>query len=219
MMQDGRLMNIDTIDGILFDVDGTLAHNGHHWKTAIRASTAEHGICLDETQILSFFGKSMEAALQMIGITDERLIYAVRETRNAILADLFRHETPLCEGVMDLCDHLALDEKSMGIVTNSPAAIMQPFLDGKPELARHMKTTVFSSGKPEPEGILHAALSLHIEPVRLGFIGDTLADFHACHNARVGLFMLMRGQYTDVHEDYQPSFSTFGQVLDYCRGN
>ncbi len=212
-------MKLSGIDGILFDVDGTLAHNGHHWKTAIQASTAEHGLYLEEAQITGFFGKSMEAAMQMIGITDERLIQTIRETRNAILADLFRNETPLCEGVMDLCEYFASGNRPMGIVTNSPAAIMQPFLDGKPELARHMKTTVFSGGKPEPDGILYAASALNIEPARLGFIGDTLADFHACHNARVGLFMLMRGQYTDVHEDYRPSFATFGQVLEYCSNN
>jgi N-acetyl-D-muramate 6-phosphate phosphatase len=177
--------SVGLCQGILFDLDGTLADTAPDLAAAVNKMRHERGlemVPLERLRPLASAGaRGLLAGGFGIGPEDHEFASMREEFLANYEADLCI-ETILFPGIGELLDDL--DERGLrwGIVTNKVARLTEPLvaqlgLDTRAGCVVSGDTTPHS--KPHPAPLLHAARELDLPPERVVYIGDDLRDVQA----------------------------------------
>jgi N-acetyl-D-muramate 6-phosphate phosphatase len=178
------------IEGVLFDLDGTLLDTAPDMGGALNELRIEQGLqTLPEAMIRCHVSRGA-AALVRLGFPNSNpaeqasLVERFLALYRARLAQATR---PFDE-VLAVLDSLEEWGLPWGIVTNKPAWLTQPLLlelslEGRPRVV--VCGDSLPERKPSPMPLLHAAGCMDVAPERCAYVGDDLRDMQAARAARM----------------------------------
>jgi N-acetyl-D-muramate 6-phosphate phosphatase len=177
--------SIGLCQGILFDLDGTLADTAPDLAAAVNKMRHERGLDMVPLENLRPLASAGARGLLggAFGIGPEHGDYA--SMREEFLANYEADlciETILFPGIQEILDDLDARGVRWGIVTNKVARLTEPLvaqlgLDTRAGCVVSGDTTPHS--KPHPAPLLHAAKELDLQPERVVYVGDDLRDVQA----------------------------------------
>ena len=173
------------IDGVLFDLDGTLVDTAPDLAHTLNAIRREEGRePLPFAGIRPFVSNGANGLLRL-GFGAELDGPELERLRRRFL-DLYAaalcHHTQLFPGFAAVLDELERRGRRWGVVTNKPAYLTGPLLETL-GLDRRAACTVsgdtLPQRKPHPLPLLHAAEALGVEPAACVYVGDAERDIQA----------------------------------------
>ncbi|MEM5435234.1 HAD-IA family hydrolase [Paraburkholderia diazotrophica] len=177
--------SIGLCQGILFDLDGTLADTAPDLAAAVNKMRHERGLEMVPLEQLRPLASAGARGLLggAFGIGPEHHDYS--SMREEFLANYEADlciETTLFPGIGDILDELDARGVRWGIVTNKVARLTEPLvaqlgLDTRAGCVVSGDTTPHS--KPHPAPLLHAAKELDLPAERVVYVGDDLRDVQA----------------------------------------
>jgi len=215
---------------VLFDLDGTFADTAPDMAYALnRLLESRERPPLPFERIrprVSHGGRGMIGV--GFGLTPEDAGYDVlKQEFLDIYADNLVRETVLFPGVPDLIDSLESQSVPWGIVTNKPAWLTDPLMQGLGLTGRAaciVSGDTASRAKPHPEPLYHACRLIEVDPSDCWYVGDAERDIAAGLAAGTGTLVALFG-YLDAKEDPR-AWGADGMirepldVLDWlCAGN
>ena len=176
------------MNGIIFDLDGTLLNTVPDLATAANAMLAHYGVrTITQQQVMDYLGHGLgrlvERALPAEAHIDPQEALGVF---SAAYAQVYRDQTQPYEGILDLVDELVKRKIPLAVVSNKA----QPFLDGLVE--RHFPHVPFCAvigerhdlpRKPDPLGLFTAVKAMGVRVDDAVLVGDTEVDAQAAMNA------------------------------------
>lgn len=200
-----KTLSLDRIDGVLFDLDGTLVDSAPDLLAAVNATLADAGrAALDLAELRPVVSKGARAMLAQ-AFPDEDM--AQREARvPAMLAHyanaIARYTRPF-DGIEALLTQIENAGKRWGIVTNKSAALANAVVAA---MGWGDRSSILIGGdtlplrKPDPAPLLHACAQLGINPARCVYVGDDERDIQAAHAAGMPSAIALWG-YREAHEN------------------
>lgn len=190
-----------TLDGVFFDLDGTLLDSALDLHGALLDLCAEQGVAPPPYEHVRPVVSRGSRAIIAVGFPEldaERLLALVPRYLEIYEANMARHTVPF-DGVEPLLAGLDTAGIHWGIVTNKPGFLTDGLL---PQAVAHWKPAAVVSGdtlpvkKPDPAPVLHACALAGCDPARSVFVGDDRRDIQAGNAA--GLFTVaVRWGYLD----------------------
>jgi phosphoglycolate phosphatase len=190
-----------TLDGVFFDLDGTLLDSALDLHGALVDLCAEQGVSPPPyAQVRPVVSRGSRAiiAVGFPGIDPDRLLALVPRYLAIYEANMARHTVPF-DGVEAMLTGLHTAGVCWGIVTNKPGFLTDGLL---PLAVPHWRPAAVVSGdtlpvkKPDPAPVLHACALAGCDPARSVFVGDDRRDVEAGNAA--GLFTVaVRWGYLD----------------------
>ena len=173
------------LDGVLFDLDGTLLDTVDDFLAIIVSMREERG--LPEAPLHLIRSTVSDGSAGMLcaafSITPEHAeLDALREEfLERYQQHLGAHSRPF-PGIMELLDWLDDEGLPWGVVTNKMSRFSIPLLQASGlggRCASLVCPDQVSRGKPHPEPLFKACLDMGVAPARSVYIGDHLRDIHA----------------------------------------
>ncbi|MGE5169020.1 MAG: phosphoglycolate phosphatase [Rudaea sp.] len=173
------------MQGVLFDLDGTLADSAGDLAFAVNRMRSERGLPAVPVEALRPHASAGARGLlgAGMGVAPGDADYpALRDQFLAYYAAALDRTTRLFEGIEAMLDALDARGLAWGIVTNKAARFTQPVVAA---LGLDRRTRAIVSGdttphpKPHPAPLLHAASLLGLEPRHCVYVGDDLRDVTA----------------------------------------
>lgn len=213
-----------SINGVLFDLDGTLLDTAGDMGAAANHVIASLGLPLLSDEVLQCTTSDGSYALLRAGIHEALIEQHGLEALRSQMLDFYSqnlcHHTRPYDGVPELLNWLNEQNIPWGIVTNKPAALTTPLLAELPLFA-HCRVTVSADTlafkKPHPAPLLFAAEQLAVAPERCVYIGDHKRDIEAGRAAGMTTIAAIWG-YISAGEDpnlWQADHQ-LTRVLDLC---
>lgn len=180
-------MKFDEVDGILFDMDGTLVDSEPHTLAAMEAVLTEHGLGPLTLGPADVFGMSWDAISERMLLThptimDESLV-------DTLILNFRRicniEGATLLPGVLDFFSWAA-DHHTVGLFTSNVRSEVDALLGEHAEFRRLQAIVTaddVTQAKPNPEGYLLLAETLELEPSRCVVFEDSLAGLKAARSA------------------------------------
>jgi len=190
-----------TLDGVFFDLDGTLLDSALDLHGALVDLCAEQGVApppYERVRPVVSRGSRAIVAVGFPGLDADAVLACVPRYLEIYEANMARHTVPF-DGVEPLLAGLDAAGIGWGIVTNKPGFLTDGLL---PQAVPHWKPAAVVSGdtlpvkKPDPAPVLHACALAGCDPARSVFVGDDRRDVQAGNAA--GLFTVaVRWGYLD----------------------
>ncbi len=180
------------IKGILFDLDGTLAHSLPCLLDIINQLLRENNFpIISEKQLRGYVDcgtcvmikKSLPQPTPPIDLTKTQQQLLDRYINN------LASQTTFYPYLANYCQSLSKLGVPWGIVTNRPKMMTTPLIDAHPFLQQAncvVCSDTLNIAKPNPEPILHACQQIHLNANDVIYVGDTDNDVLAAQ--RAGLF-------------------------------
>jgi len=190
-----------TLDGVFFDLDGTLLDSGLDLHGALVDLCAEQGVAPPPYEHVRPVVSRGSRAIIAVGFPDrdpDGVMALVPRYLAIYEANMARHTVPF-DGVEAMRAGLDAAGIRWGIVTNKPGFLTDGLL---PQAVPHWKPAAVVSGdtlpvkKPDPAPVLHACALAGCDPARSVFVGDDRRDVEAGNAA--GLYTVaVRWGYLD----------------------
>lgn len=200
------------IQGVLFDLDGTLLDTAPDLLYALNIIRRNYGlsdVSLDAIKhIISLGSKAM-----MNDIKDILDIKSDHQTFEKVIAQFYAHyqqhiadSTQLFPGMENVLNHLEAKNIPWGIVTNKLSAHAHALL--KALNLAHKPVCVICGDtlpnvKPHPEPILHACKLLQQNPKHCVYVGDSSTDVKASKSAGTVSLVALYGYIGKDEDPYQ----------------
>jgi len=197
-----------SVSAVLVDLDGTLIDTAPDMANALNQLLVEEGQSpLRYELIRPHVSRGAEGLLKLAwaDIANESRFSQLRQRFLDIYAAMNGQESVLFDGFGDLLDRLESAGIAWGIVTNKPAWLSEPLIEGLKIDARIgclVCGDTLNQRKPHPAPLLHASSQLKAEPRECVYIGDARRDMEAAERAN------MRGiaaAYGYIPEDSDPA--------------
>ncbi len=179
------------INGVLFDLDGTLLDTAADLGAAVNALLARDNRPLISDEVINHTASQGALALIKAGYgedLDENSYLALRRDFLDHYENNIAVNTQYFAGVEHCISLLNHHRISWGIVTNKPYIYTKILLQHFPLLANCQVTLCgdsMSVRKPSPEPLLVAAKSLAIAPQQIVYVGDARTDIEAANAANM----------------------------------
>ncbi len=209
---------------VLFDLDGTLADTAPDLAYALNRTLIRHGrTALPFEQIRPHVSHGGIALIRAgFGIEPEHPEFQrYRDDLLAIYQDNIARQTSLFPGMDQVLAQLEQHAIGWGVVTNKPAWLTDPLMDG---LALTHRAACIVSGdttpnsKPHPGPILHACKLAGTPPQACLYIGDAERDIIAGREAGTGTLAALFGYLNSSDRPEQwgadDSIANPGQILE-----
>lgn len=187
------------IHTVLFDLDGTLADTAPDLAFALNQVLMEHGreplpfdairpVVSHGGQFLTRLGFGIEPEHPDFPPLHQRLLEIYR--------DNIARETTLFPGMAELLDNIEQNAMNWGVVTNKPAWLTDPLMDG---LGLTERAACIVSGdtcdnrKPHPEPILHGCQLANSSAQHCVYVGDAQRDIEAGKRAGMRTLVALFG--------------------------
>lgn len=182
-------MNMLTnINAVIFDLDGTLVDSMWMWKAIDIEYLARFNLDFPMDLQNKIEGMSFsETAIyfkERFGLTDS--LDQIKSDWNKMAWDKYQYEVPLKEGVIELLEHLRLNNIPAGIATSNSRELAELVLEK--HNIREYFTSIRTScevekGKPSPDIYLQVAVDLMVEPEKCLVFEDVIQGIMAGKNA------------------------------------
>ncbi|MFO1399379.1 MAG: phosphoglycolate phosphatase [Burkholderiales bacterium] len=193
------------VDGVAFDLDGTLLDTIYDLAAAVNALLAELGHApLPVATVRDLVGKGMphllQKALALRGAdADERATLAHLPRYQAIYGALLGNETRIFPGVREGLQRMRDAGFRLAVVTNKATKFVAPHLD-RAGIASFFDAVVGGDDpvrkKPDAAPMLLAAERLGVAPARLMMVGDSGNDVASARAAGCPVLVVPYG-YTE----------------------
>ncbi|MBW3139057.1 HAD-IA family hydrolase [Ferrimonas balearica] len=178
-----------TIQGVLFDLDGTLLDTALDLGAAANHALRRYGYpALSEAHAYQHSSHGSRGLLRAaLGEQFERTDYEPLKDAllSAYLSALCVHTQPY-DGVQELLQRLEQRQLPWGIVTNKPGWLTDPLLAQLPLFSQsriNISGDTFEVSKPHPKPLLAAAEALAVDPGAILYVGDAERDMQAAQAA------------------------------------
>lgn len=171
------------VDGVVFDVDGTLTDSIEVYYQVFREATARFGIHVTREEVLEPMASGTliwdQAIPQDVQDRDEK-IKQITSLIAEIFPKAFESVRPF-PAVRDVLKALEQRAVKMGVLTSSWASVIRPLQSHSLD---HYFDVLLSRDdgfplKPAPEGILECLRRMGVEPGHAVTIGDAVLDIRA----------------------------------------
>lgn len=205
------------IEGVLFDLDGTLLDSAPDLHAALVAYCAEAGAPVpDYASVREVVSRGSRAILRCaFKESDEALLARMPRYLELYQGMLATHTRPF-DGVAPLLEMIEARALRWGIVTNKPGFLTAELIQ---RMDWDLRASAVVSGdtlpvkKPDPAPVLLACEHARIDPVRCVFVGDDARDVEAGRAA--GLYTVaVRWGYLDGGDPHRWGADA---VLDHPR--
>lgn len=207
-----------TIEGIFFDLDGTLLDTAPDLLNACNYVLTTY----QRPQVsLSEFCRWIHGGMaMMIGksfkIDPQHPDFpALKTTFLNYYQQHLIEKTQLFPGIADLLDYLQQNQIPWGIVTNKISALTHPILDHfrlKEQCRCIVSGDSLSHTKPRPEPLLEACRLAGVSPQHSLYVGDTQGDIQAAQAAGMHSIAVKYGYYP---ENSDPNDWQADRVIDH----
>ena len=172
-------------EGVLFDLDGTLADTAPDLAYALNETLKANDkspLPFEKIRpVVSHGGIAMIRLAFDIGPEDSDYI-SIREQFLQIYLDNIAKHTRLFDGMENLLKTLESQDIAWGIVTNKPGWLTNPLMDAL-NLSQRAATIVsgdtLDKAKPHPDPLFHACKEANINPSNCVYVGDADRDIQA----------------------------------------
>jgi beta-phosphoglucomutase family hydrolase len=176
------------IQGIIFDMDGTMVDNMMVHHQAWQRKLSSLGLKMSLAEVMEKVHGVNEEILE--GLFGDRFTPAERKQiaweKEAEYRKIFKPELQLVEGLPSLLDQLKSIDFPFGVGTAAPAENADFILD-ELDIRSYFKTIVHagqvSNGKPHPEVFEKAAAGMGIAPEHCLVFEDSPTGIHTAQNA------------------------------------
>jgi beta-phosphoglucomutase family hydrolase len=182
-------LNLQNIDAIIFDMDGTMVDNGSYHKKAWAKFCKIHGIeyskKIYEDKISSRKNNQILSNLFEKDLTENQIIESSAE-KEIIYRKLYEKEIREISGLTDFINKLKEKNLKMAIATTSPKpnrrlVLKALGLESAFDLIIGSEHVVH--GKPNPEIYLQTARELNVNPAKCLVFEDSPVGVEAAKNA------------------------------------
>ena len=189
------------VDGILFDLDGTLLDTVADLAEATNRmlrelKQAERSV----EEVTTFIGNGIRSLVNRSVCEGREATPALQEEAYGVFQRHYAEVNGLATrpypGVMEALRDLQAKGLKLGCVTNKSEAFIFPVLDAL-SMSRFFGSVVggdtLPQRKPDPEPLLHACRQLGIEPSRTLMVGDSPNDALAARRAGIPVLLVTYG--------------------------
>jgi len=198
-----------SIQGVLFDLDGTLADTAPDLANTLNTLLTENGLAplpFDKIRPVVSHGATAILRLGFNHDLDDPQFESLRQR----FLDIYRMnlviETRLFPGMHELLNAIEQCGMKWGVVTNKPAYLTEPLISG---LALQHRTACIVSGdstgnrKPHPEPMLHACRQIDIPAQQCLYVGDAQRDIEAGRQAGMKTLIALFGYISASDDPWQ----------------
>ena len=217
------------IQGVLFDLDGTLLDSLQDFIFIINTMLSAKGF--DNIVSEQIRDSVSEGASAMINqafpwCSDTKKVKYKKEFLNLYIAKISQspmdYHLPLFEGVTTMLSAIESSGKVWGIVTNKPRQMSQHLIQHFPSYlscATLICSDDVSREKPAPDSLLKACDKINLAPNRCVYVGDHKRDIVAGKSAGMLTIAALWGYLkpTEQPKQWQPDFlaPTIGHVQNW----
>lgn len=184
-------MSADSLDLVLFDLDGTLVDSLPDIASALNFALEAHGFSPQTTEtiatlvgdgIVSLAQRSLSLQPSDLGVTAEALSQSIWKRYLEFPCVL----TKPYDGILETLAALKARGVPMAVLTNKPGSIARPVLD-----ALEMTSWFFAiigdgdgfARKPDPGALIDLMARVHAQPERTVMVGDGVPDVAVAKSA------------------------------------
>jgi N-acetyl-D-muramate 6-phosphate phosphatase len=187
------------IQGVLFDLDGTLADTAPDLANTLNTLRAENDLAPLAFEIIRPVVSHGATALLRLGFdldTNAPRFETLRQRFLDIYCMNLADETHIFPGMGELLDAIEHSGMKWGVVTNKPAWLTEPLMA---RLNLQQRAACIVSGdsttnrKPHPEPMLHACRQLDILAQNCVYVGDAQRDVEAGRRAGMKTLVALFG--------------------------
>lgn len=198
-------MSTDSIDCVLFDLDGTLVDSAQDLLAATNRVLAGMGrapLGLEAFRPIVSKGARAMLALAFPDLDADRRDCMVPELLE-YYADAIAEHSVAFEGIESLLQRIERAGLRWGIVTNKPEALARSVVHAmgwSDRCAVLIGGDTLAAKKPDPAQLLHACELLKTTPGRCVYVGDDERDVQAARAAGMASIVALWG-YREAHDD------------------
>ena len=218
-----------SVDAVLFDLDGTFADTAPDLAHALNTVLENHGRPgLELAQIRSVVSHGGRALIELgFGINDTHPDFEpLRQELLAVYRDDIARHTQLFPGIEDILIYIRSHGLKWGIVTNKPRWLTEPLMQGidlptKPDCI--VSGDTLPQRKPDPEPLLHACRLIGCAPQKTVYVGDAERDIVAGKRAQmltcVALFGYIGTEDTPDSWQADKTVNTPLEIIDWLKAH
>ena len=173
-------------DGLIFDLDGTLADTMPTHFAAWSQSMAEHGLVLSEERFYALGGVPASEIIELLAKEQRKVVdaIAIAEAKETLFMGLLGAVQPVIP-VLAIAEFHS-EHLPMAIATGSPKWVAERILKSlgiREWFGAVVGSECVSNSKPAPDAYLRAAQLIGIDPQRCHAFEDTALGIQAAQNA------------------------------------
>ncbi len=177
------------IEGVVFDVDGTIIDTFEHIVQAFEVVLPEHGVTSDRAAITAVIGQTLHQCYELLHPDGDQERMTARHHEVQQTPDLHNLIT-VYDGFLDMLEKVAHSGLKHAVLTNRSRDSLDLIFDHL-DLQEKFDVIVTPQDvrvpKPNPEGLELVAQRLAIPVTQLAIVGDTAIDIETGKNADVAM--------------------------------
>ncbi|UDM31891.1 HAD family hydrolase [Lentilactobacillus laojiaonis] len=203
------------MDNFIFDIDGTLLNTEKMYMLPLKKVLNENGYPVSYEQCANTFGITSLDALKMLNVAESD-IDIILEKWMALIPD-YAKDVNLFDGILETLSILS-EKKELAIASSK---VREEYIrDVKRfDIDKFLSDIVLADqikrGKPYPDMILKVIQDLNLNPENTIYVGDTIYDLQAAHNANVAFGLAgWQTKFTDKFKEADYLFNDPKEMLD-----
>jgi phosphoglycolate phosphatase len=200
------MLNLDTYNTIIFDLDGTLVDSVPDLTLALNHALVTLGYDeVQQTDVRAWVGngslKLIERALAELNKSDAKNVARLHKQFLKSYEQFLCQESELYPGVLELLRELHKQTKTLVLLTNKPIQFVPDLLSNLG--IGHLFSLILGGDslaekKPHPLPLLHVLETLSVNPEQCLMVGDSRSDIVCAQQAGVHSVALLQGYHQGI---------------------
>ncbi|GGI90835.1 HAD family hydrolase [Shewanella gelidii] len=196
-----------SFNGVLFDLDGTLADTAPDLVYSLNLSLIDHGH--DAVRFADIRHSASHGSLAMVKTALPEADDTHQSDVQQAMLQHYHHQIgkhgQLFDGMEDVLQHLHRLNIPVGIVTNKQARFTRPLVKAlglQGQISSIVSGDSTAYPKPHRAPMLLAAQQLNVDPTDILYLGDAERDIIAAHNSRMTSVAALWGYLSEMDDPY-----------------